>query len=323
MSLRFSVVIPLYNKARFIAGTVMSALGQSLPPLEVIVIDDGSSDGSLKSLSGIEDDRLRLVRQSNAGVSAARNRGIDLARGDWVALLDADDAYHPQFLEALARAHALCPEADMLGTRFRMVREPTGQPLAPWPVSRGFCEVELIEDLRLRWMKNAPLCSSSVAIRTARLRAMQPRFVEGESWGEDLDMWFRIADQTPVALVNAPYAAVRGEVPGSLTSHYRQRVAPFLLRMQAQALDGTLPPQRRASALWFVAQQQVTLAREALAAGERAQALSWLMQARHGLGSRRWHLTLAMALFMPVRLADRWQRWRLRSAEAFSQEALR
>lgn len=321
--MRFTVVIPLYNKARFIAATVASALGQTLPPQEVIVVDDGSSDGSLKALSGLRDPRLRLVRQANAGVSVARNRGIDLARGDWVALLDADDAYHPQFLAALARAHALCPEADMLGTRFRTVQEPTGRAFEPWPVPPGFCEVELIEDLRLRWMKNAPLCSSSVAVRTSRLLSMHPRFVEGESWGEDLDMWFRLADQTPVALVNGPYATVRVDVPGSLTSSYRRRFAPFLSRMQAQALDGTLPAHHRASALWFVAQQQVTLAREALAAGERAQALSWLMRARHGVLSRRWQLTLAMALFMPVGLADRWQRWRLRSAEAFSQEALR
>ena len=323
MSLRFSVVIPLYNKARFIAGTVASALRQSLSPLEVIVIDDGPTDGSLKALSDLRDDRLRLVRQSNAGVSVARNRGIDLARGDWVALLDADDVYHPQFLQALNRAHALCPEADMLGTRFRIVQESTGQPLAPWPVPQSFCEVEMIEDLRLRWMKNAPLCSSSVAIRTTRLRAMQPRFVEGDSWGEDLDMWFRIADQTPVALVNGPYATVRGEVPGSLTSQYRQRFAPYLQRMQQQALNGTLPARHRTSALWFVAQQQVTLAREALVAGERTQALAWLLRARHGLFTRRWTLTLAMALFMPVRLADRWQRWRLRSANMYSQEALR
>jgi len=323
MTLKFSVVIPLYNKARFIASTVASALDQSLPPLEVIVVDDGSSDGSLRALSDFRDPRLRLVRQSNAGVSAARNLGIELARGDWVALLDADDAYHPQFLAALARAHALCPQADMLGTRFRLVLEPTGVPFAPWPVPQGFCEVELIDDLRLRWMKNAPLCSSSVAIRTTRLLAMQPRFIEGESWGEDLDMWFRVADQTPVALVNAPYSTVRRDVPGSLTAHYRRRFAPFLARMQTHALDGTLPPNRRASALWFVAQQQVTLAREALAAGERGQALAWLFKARHGLCSRRWQLTLAMTLLMPVGLADRWQRWRLRSAEAFSQEALR
>jgi glycosyltransferase involved in cell wall biosynthesis len=323
MSLQFSVVIPLYNKARFIAATVASALNQTLPALEVIVIDDGSCDGSLKSLSGLHDARLRLVRQSNAGVSAARNRGIDLARGDWVALLDADDFYHPQFLQALARAHALCPEADMLATRFRIVYESTGRPLEPWPVPQGFCEVELIEDLRMRWMRNAPLCSSSVAVRTERLRAMQPRFIEGESWGEDLDMWFRIADQTPVALVNAPYSTVRVDVPDSLTTNYRRSFAPYLARMQAQALDGTLAGHRRDSALWFVAQQQVTLARDALAAGERAQALAWLMKARRGACSRRWQITLAMALFMPVRLADRWQRWRLRSAEAFSQEAWR
>ncbi len=323
MTLRFSVVIPLYNKARFIAATVASALNQTLSPLEVIVIDDGSSDGSLRSLAGLQDDRLRLVRQTNAGVSAARNRGIDLARGDWVALLDADDAYHPQFLQALARAHHLCPEADMLGTRFRIVREPTGRSMHPWPVPQGFCEVELIEDLRLRWMKNAPLCSSSVAIRAERLRGMKPRFVEGESWGEDLDMWFRIADQTPVALVNAPYATVRTDVPGSLTASYRRRFAPYLARMQAQALDGTLAANRRDSALWFVAQQQVTLAREALVAGERVLALSWLMQARRGARSRRWQITLAMALFMPVRLADRWQRWRLRSSEAYAREAWR
>lgn len=321
--MKFSVVIALYNKARFIRSTVVSALDQTLPPLEVIVVDDGSTDESLQALSALTDARVRLVRQDNAGVSAARNRGIALARGDWVAFLDADDVYHPQFLAALARAHAACPEADLLGTRFRMLREPTGQPLEPWPVPEGFCEVELIDDLRLRWMKNAPLCSSSAAVRTARLRAMPQWFVEGESWGEDLDMWFRLADQTPVALVSGPYATVRGDVPGSLTASHRRCLAPYLSRMRAQALAGALPARHRASALWFVSQQQVTLAREALAAGERGEALSWLVRARHGALSRRWHLTLAMALFMPVGLADRWQRWRLRSAEAFSQEAAR
>lgn len=321
--MRFSVVIPLYNKARFIEAAVRSALEQSLPALEVIVVDDGSTDGSAAALAGIADPRLRLVRQANAGVSAARNRGIDLARGDWICFLDADDVYHPDFLAALARAHEACPEADVLGTRFRTVADTSGEPLEPWPVPESFCEVELIDDLRLRWMRQTTLCSSSVAVRAARLAAMQPRFVEGECCGEDLDMWFRLADQTPLAVVNAPYATVRDEVPDSLSKRRRpNRLPPFLVRMRQQALDGTIPERHRRSALWFVAQQQLSLAREALSAGERVTALGWLVQARHAVFSKRWLSTAVMVLCLPVGLADRWNRWRLRSAEVFSQESI-
>ncbi|AEG92173.1 glycosyltransferase family 2 protein [Ramlibacter tataouinensis] len=317
--MKFSIVIPLYNKSRFVAGAVHSALTQSLAPHEVIVIDDGSTDGGADALAHVTDPRVRIVRQDNAGVSATRNRGIAMATGDWVAFLDADDAYHPEFLAALARAHAACPEADVLATRYRTVYEPTGLPLEPWPTP--FCKVELVEDLRLRWMKNSPLCSSSVAVRKARLMQMTTWFVEGESYGEDLDMWFRLGDQAPVAVVNGPFATVRSAVPGSLSSIRPNTMPPFLVRMHQQALDGSIPARHRASALWFVAQHQVSLAREALSMGQRLRALHWLlMAAPRGLLNRRWQMTLAMALFMPVGVADRWQRWRLRSAEVFAQE---
>ncbi len=318
--MKFSVVIPLYNKERFAPATVASALAQSLPPLEVIVVDDGSTDGSACAVSAVRDARLRLVRQPNAGVSAARNRGIELARGDWIAFLDADDAWHPGMLAALARAHAACPQADLLGTRFRTVLDAATAPRLPaWRVPASFREVEVIDDLRQRWMRNTPLCSSSAAARAARLRAMGTCFAEGESYGEDLDMWFRLADQSPVAVVDAPYATIRGAVPGSLSERgerERRGLPPFLVRMQAQALDGTLPARHRESALWFVAQQQVTLARQALAAGRRGLALEWLVAARRGCTHRRWLLTLAMALCLPTGFAGRWQQWRLRSAEA-------
>ncbi|MEJ7931943.1 glycosyltransferase family A protein [Ramlibacter sp. AN1015] len=319
--MNFSVVIPLYNKARFVECAVASVLAQTLAPLEVLVVDDGSTDGGGDRVAAIDDPRVRLIRQANAGVSAARNRGIEAAQGDWVAFLDADDAWHPEFLAVLARAHRDCPEAGMLATRFRTVVEPTGRAFEPWAVPESFCETELIEDLRLRWMKNTPLCSSTVAVRTSCLRAMPERFIEGDSWGEDLDMWFRVADRAPVAVVNAPYASIRGEVPNSLSRTPRKRhLPPFLVRMRAQARDGTLPPRSRRSALWFVDQLQVTIAREALSENRRAEALWWLMQARGGALSRRWLVTALMALFMPVGLADRWQRWRVRSADTFAQE---
>ena len=315
--MKFSVVIPLYNKARFVECAVASALAQTLPALEVIVVDDGSTDGGVQAIASLGDPRLRLVRQANAGVSAARNRGIALARGDWVAFLDADDAYHPRFLAALARAHAACPEADLLGTCFRTIHDASGGAIGPWSVGDGFCEVEVVDDLRQRWMRAAALCASSAAARVKRLRAMSPCFVEGEHYGEDLDLWFRLADQAPVAMVNAPLATVRGAVPGSLSAGTRRVMPPFLARMRQQALAGTLPARHRRSALWFVSQQQVTLARQALAAGQRGEAFAWLLQARRGVIGRRWCLTLAMALLMPCGVAGRWQGWRLRSAQAF------
>ena len=318
--MNFSVVIPLYNKRHYVCSAVRSVLAQSLPPLEVIVIDDGSTDGSAEAVAALNEPRVRLVRQANAGVSAARNRGVELARGDWVAFLDADDWYHPEMLAALAQAHQAAPQAQMLGAGFRKIAPAFGADPDAWPVSESFFEVEVVEDLRQRWMKTAPFCTSSVAIRTSLLRQMHPCFVTGEHHGEDLDLWFRVGDLTSLAVVNAPFAAVR-VLPDSLSTRNSSHTLPaFLQRMQARALSGEIPAKHRRSALWFVGQMQVTLAREALDAGDRKLAWQWLLDGRQVAFTRRWMLTALMALFMPTRVAGSWQRWRVRSAEVFSPE---
>jgi cellulose synthase/poly-beta-1,6-N-acetylglucosamine synthase-like glycosyltransferase len=321
--MRFSVVIPLYNKARYVEGAVRSALAQSLPPLEVIVVDDGSTDGGADAVERLGHPQVRVLRQANAGVSAARNAGIAAAQGDWIAFLDADDWHHPLFLANLSRAHRECPHADMLATGFLQVAEGQDVSLGPWSLPEAFCRIECIDDLRERWMKSIPFFTSSVAVRAERLRQMQPCFAPGESCGEDLDLWFRVADESPVALVPAPLAAYRCAVSGSLSNTQRsqpQELAPYLLRMRERALQGKMPARHRRSALWFVAQQEITIARALLAAGRRREALRWLLQARHAAFGHRWQLTALMALFLPAQVADRWQRWRLRSADSYAQQ---
>lgn len=96
---RVTAVVPAYNAARTLARTLESALTQTLSDLEVVVVDDGSSDATCEVVAAITDTRVRLVSQRNAGVAAARNTGIDNAKGEWIAFLDSDDIWLPGKLE--------------------------------------------------------------------------------------------------------------------------------------------------------------------------------------------------------------------------------
>jgi glycosyltransferase involved in cell wall biosynthesis len=105
-----SVILPTYNRARWLPGTVASILNQTSPPREVLIVDDGSTDETAAVCRGFSAP-VRYLRQENGGVSAARNRGIAEARGEWIALADSDDLWVPGKLEVQLAALAAAPEA--------------------------------------------------------------------------------------------------------------------------------------------------------------------------------------------------------------------
>lgn len=94
-----SVIIPLYNKGKYIVRALDSVFAQTYQDFEVIVVDDGSTDNGLEIVQQYRDSRLRLIRQANAGPGAARNRGLKASKAPFVAFLDADDEWLPEFLE--------------------------------------------------------------------------------------------------------------------------------------------------------------------------------------------------------------------------------
>ena len=115
-----SVVIPLYNKGPHIARALNSVLAQTFQDFEVIVVDDGSTDDGAEVVRSFEDPRIRLIQQENRGVSAARNRGIEAARAELVAFLDADDEWLPGFLETILRLRTRYPDAGLYGTAYEL-----------------------------------------------------------------------------------------------------------------------------------------------------------------------------------------------------------
>lgn len=121
---RFSVVIPVYNGASFVARAIDSVLAQTWPAHEVIVVDDGSTDATASVVERFGD-RVRYLRQANSGVSAARNAGAVTASGDWLAFLDADDWFYPDRIEAHARFIRDDPRLDFLTSDYEY-RRPDG-----------------------------------------------------------------------------------------------------------------------------------------------------------------------------------------------------
>lgn len=119
--MQFSVVIPLYNKANYIQNCLESVLKQTHKEFEVILVNDGSTDGSETVVERFQDTRIRLVHQENKGASAARNKAISLAKHEWIALIDADDYWYPNHLEELQNTIEQFPKADVVCNNYEIL----------------------------------------------------------------------------------------------------------------------------------------------------------------------------------------------------------
>jgi glycosyltransferase involved in cell wall biosynthesis len=191
---RVSVVMPVYNAASTVARALESVLAQSRPADEIIVVDDGSTDGSGDVVRGSGGSRVTLVRQENLGASSARNTGIARATGDVVALLDADDSWDETKLARQCPVFERHPEVVATASNWRRHdggRVLTGIPLPAHHLGRA---VRATGDDLLRFAFS--MTSSTVAVR--REAFTRHRFDEGLVTAEDRDMWIRLVADGPV-----------------------------------------------------------------------------------------------------------------------------
>lgn len=187
--IRFSVVIPLYNKKDFIGKCLDSVLNQEYSADEIIVVNDGSTDGGGDLLRSKFGSRVSIISQLNSGVSCARNVGIEHATNEYVCLLDADDCWEPGFLGEIRSLILSFPGCIYYGTAFRYVDNRFGD-----SVSRTKLPSDFFGSLNfLPAYANASgiICSSSVCIRKSVFRRGL-RFPDGKARGEDIHLWLRL-----------------------------------------------------------------------------------------------------------------------------------
>ncbi|MGA9751483.1 MAG: glycosyltransferase family A protein [Acidobacteriota bacterium] len=275
----FSVVMPLWNKEATVARAIRSVLAQTAQDWELIVVDDGSTDGSAAEVGRFDDPRIRMVHQVNAGVSAARNRGIQEARAEWVAFLDADDEWLPGFLETVRALRSRWPEAKVAATSYWLAA-PSG---ARWRARvNGLPDSwreGLLEDyFAVAAVSDPPLWTSAVAVERRALLDSEG-FPVGVASGEDLLTWARLAARYSVAYCTEPLAVfyaplALGDRPG------RRPAEPDRVGEGLASLEETLPSERRGSLRRYVARWHAMRAILYLEMGSLAKARAKFAMAR-------------------------------------------
>mgnify|MGYP001021150900 CR=1 FL=1 len=264
-----SIVIPLYNKAPHIADALNSVLNQTFQDYEVIVIDDGSIDGGAEIVKKYNDGRIQLIRQDNRGVSAARNRGVEVARADLVAFLDADDEWSSNHLEVIMRLKSKYPEAGAYATAYLKrkggIFQPASFPRSEMPKKPW--EGLISNYFRTSSRGDTLISSSTVAVPKAILAKMNG-FTPNAWSGEDGDLWGRIALEFPIAFSWDGMGIYNLDAMNRACKRYDPIVErPFVSSALKVLKAGNVPSEMRADLLEYISIIQLRTAYRNLAAG--------------------------------------------------------
>jgi glycosyltransferase involved in cell wall biosynthesis len=275
---RISVVIPLYNKKPHIDRALNSVLAQTNPPQEIVVIDDGSTDGGGEIVKTFTDPRIRLIRQENCGCGVARNRGVQLATGELIAFLDADDAWKPGYLTSILNLRNKFPQAGAYATAYDVVDRDGSMKNREFKVLSHDQQFGLIENFFLAGFCY-PVLASALTVPKSIVEE-----VEGFSAchiGQDIDFVLKVALRYPIAWTREPLVTYYRNVVNPIAGLTRWKGIPAISRTTQNAINaGLVPPNLVKDLMEYVNLFQLPAMRDCLVLGKKDKALMLLEHSR-------------------------------------------
>lgn len=232
--MRFTVVIPLYNKEKYIQRAIKSVLAQEYHDFEIIVIDDGSTDGSLELARSVQAVNLRVISQPNHGVSSARNVGIDNAQGEFIAFLDADDQWNTDYLRTIDSLIVKYPESDIYVTAYSVHLDNNRICHSTQLIPPDGC----LDSYWLTLPRGYDFVWTSATVVRKQALIQAGGFRVGEQIGQDLDMWARVARHNPRVAYSSKMCANYNRIAeGNARTRVRIAWAGAFMRDLEEELD--------------------------------------------------------------------------------------
>ena len=190
----FSVIIPLFNKEKFIEATLKSVLNQTFIDFEILIINDGSTDNSAQLIKGFDDPRIRYYYKENSGVSSARNDGIEKAQSNYISFIDADDYWYPDFLEEMYKIIQKHPEQKVFSAAIEIE---TSKKVIPASYSIIKTNDHEIVNYFTASYKETVICTSCAVFHKSIFEETGNFDIAIKS-GQDTDLWIRIGMNFPI-----------------------------------------------------------------------------------------------------------------------------
>lgn len=247
---RVSVVMPTHNRAGFVGRAVASVLAQTESDLELIIVDDASTDGTGKCLAGLagQDERIRvLTNTTSKGGGGARNAGIEASRGQWVAFLDDDDEWVPDKIEIQLAKLAASPDAVACSCSYEQYFSSGSSKVVSLPQ-----QVTLTQLLRGSVLGGASMCICSRAALQA-IGGFDTRFRSGQDW----DLWVRLRLQGPIEVCEAPLVRYQAHDGVRITNNMKSQylgARRFYFKYR-HLMDATLRRHRLAYTCFIMSRQ--------------------------------------------------------------------